>query len=66
MTTIAAAEVVAILLAANLRPAHTFRVTGLYPPGPPITFTFSVTLSALVRSQIATIPDIAIERPAAD
>ena len=63
-TTIAAAEVLCILLHANLLPGGAFRVTDPLPLGTPIEFTFSVNLPADVVLELLEIPDtrIAVER----
>ena len=63
-TTSAAAEVLSILLHANLRPGGAFRVTDPWPRGAPIEFTVSVNLPAAVVRHVQDIPDtrIAVER----
>ena len=59
-TTRAAAEVVALLLGAHLRPEREFRLTGSWPPGTPIYVTLSLTPPAYLVAQVRAIPDITI------
>ena len=59
-TTPAAADVLSILLGADLRPGHEFRVIGPLPPGTPVHFTFSAPLAAHLVAQVRAIPDTAI------
>jgi hypothetical protein len=60
MTTIAAAQVLFILIDANLRPGRDFHIAGPHSPDPPIRFTLRVNLSADVVRQLQIIPDILI------
>ena len=59
-TTIAAAEVVSILINAYLRPGREFHLAGPLPPGTPVHVTLSVNLRAHVLGQVQDIPDIRI------
>ena len=59
-TTIAAAQVLFILIDADLRPGRDFHIAGPRSPDPPIRFTLRVNLSAGVVRQLQIIPDILI------
>ena len=58
-TTIAAAEVVSILLSAYLWPGREFRIDGPCPPGTPVHVTVN-EIPAHVLYQVQDIPDIRI------
>jgi hypothetical protein len=59
-TTIAAAQVLFVLMDAKLQPGKEFHIAGPHSPAPPIRYTLYVTLSAAVVSQLQIIPDIII------
>jgi len=59
-TTRAAAEVVALLLGAHLRPEREFRLTGSWPPGTPIYVTLSEAIPAHLVAHVRAIPDTTI------
>ena len=59
-TTRAAAEVVALLLGAHLRPEREFRLTGSWPPGTPIYVTLSEAIPASLVKQLQAIPDTSL------
>ena len=58
--TVAAAEVLGILLSANLRPGNAFRVTGPLPPATPVHITLSTAPPDDLVKQLQAIPDTAI------
>jgi hypothetical protein len=57
----AAAEVLAILLSARLRPGREFYVTGPIPPGTPVHITLNAPLPAHLVAQVQAIPDTTIK-----
>ena len=59
-TTIAAADVLSILINAYLRPGREFHITDPHPPGTPVHVTLSVNLPTHVLCQVQGIPDIRI------
>jgi hypothetical protein len=59
-TTIAAAQVLFVLVDAHLRPGQAFRMTGPCLPDPPIRFTLRVNLPAAVVRQLQLIPNLLI------
>ena len=59
-TTIAAGQVLFVLIDAHLRPGREFHIAGPRSPDPPIRFTLRVNLSAGVVHQLHVIPDILI------
>jgi hypothetical protein len=59
-TTIAAAQVLFVLMDAQLRPGKEFHIAGPHSPAPPIHYTLYVTLPAAVVRQLQIIPDIII------
>jgi hypothetical protein len=61
----AAAEVVAILLDAGLRPFYDFQISPVLSTVPPIIFTVLRPLSAPQLDQIRILSDITIETAAA-
>ena len=62
-TTLAAAEVLALLLLAKLVPAHGFRVDPVFEPLAPVTLTPREPLAAALLHQIAAVPETQIVRP---
>ena len=61
-TALAAAEVVALLLRANLVPAYDFRVEPAFEPLAPVTITLRDPLPDAVLDAIAAVPDALIVR----
>ena len=61
-TTLAAAEVVALLLRADLMPAYSFRVEPIFEPLAPVTLTPREPLAAALLHQIAAVPGTLIVR----
>ena len=59
-TTIAAADVLSILINAYLRPGREFHITDPHPPGTPVHVTLSVNLPAHVLYRVQDIPDVLI------
>ena len=59
-TTIAAAEVLSILINSYLRPGREFHITSPHVHAPPIRLTLSVNLPTHVLCQVQGIPDIRI------
>jgi hypothetical protein len=59
-TTIAAADVLFVLVDAHLRPGQEFHMAGPCLPDPPIRFTLRVKLPPAVVRQLQAIPDILI------
>jgi hypothetical protein len=59
-TTIAAAQVLFILIDSHLRPGKEFHIAGPHSPDPPIRYTLNVHLPASVMRQLQIIPDILI------
>ena len=59
-TTLAAAEVVALLLRANLVPAYGFRIEPIFEPLVPVTFTPREPLPEVLLNQIAAVPETQI------
>jgi hypothetical protein len=59
-TTSAAAQVLMILLAAELRPVYDFELRPVISTTPPITFTPLLALPALLLTQLRAIPDTTI------
>ena len=59
-TALAAAEVVALLLRADLVPAYDFRVEPGFEPLAPITLTPRAPLPNALLNQIAAVPDALI------
>ena len=60
-TTIAAAQVLFVLVDAGLRAGQEFRMSGPHLPDPPIRFTLHVNLPARVMQQLQGVPGISIE-----
>lgn len=63
-TTLAAAEVATLLVAANLVPAHHFRVDPVFEEAETITFTPCVPLPDPLLHKIAEVPEAQIMYPA--
>ena len=61
-TALAAAEVVALLLRANLVPAYDFRVEPVFAPLAPVTLTPRAPLPEALLHQIAAVPETQIVR----
>ena len=61
-TTLAAAEVVALLLRANIMPAYGFRVEPVFEPLAPVTLTPREPLPDALLHQIAAVPGTLIVR----
>ena len=59
-TVLAAAEVVALLLRANLVPPYGFRVELVFAPLAPVTLTPRAPLPAALFDAIAAVPDAQI------
>ena len=59
-TALAAAEVIALLLRANLVPAYGFRVELVFEPLAPVTLTPRAPLSEALLNQISAVPDVLI------
>ena len=59
-TLLAAAQVLDVLMAAQLRIGLDYRVEPPHAFGPPITFTFIIDLPADVLRQLRAIPDTTI------
>jgi hypothetical protein len=59
-TRLAAAEVIHLLLLANLAPAHHFRVEPMLHGGEPITFTPRIPFPDDLLEQIAAVPETQI------
>ena len=59
-TTIAAAQVLFVLVDAHLRAGQEFQMTGPCLPDPPIQFTLRVNLPSGVVRNLQAIPDIVL------
>ena len=59
-TTLAAAEVLSLLMSAYLRPGGAFRVTDPWPQVTPIHFTLSAPPPAHLVAHVRAIPDTTI------
>ena len=62
MTTNAAAQVLFVLIDAQLRPGQEFAIHGPSLPNPPVSFTIHVHPLSPVMRRLRSIPDISIER----
>ena len=58
-----AAEVLAILLTARLRPVSDFEISPIFSTVPPITYALNCPLTARQIKQIRAIADITINTP---
>ena len=59
-TTAAAAQVLAILLAADLHPVQDFEIRPILSTTPPITYTMLTVLKHAQRAKLRAVVDIAI------